>query len=341
MDENYTVLNIENAVRDSRQSLALDVLEGLSQKPKTIPSKYLYDDRGSKLFEQITKQKEYYPTKSEFEILNIRKEDIRRLASNEPFRLLELGAGDAHKTKVLLQNFLKYDLQFEYILVDCCAEMVQHVVDALSREYRNTPLRVRGIIADYSTALTWLEQKHSMRNMVLFLGSSIGNFNLQQTQHFLRELWNSLNDGDAVFIGFDLKKDIDILQNAYNDSAGITREFNMNLLDRINRELQADFDRNLFKHHSFYNPSEGRMESWIISTQPQDVTIHHLQKTFSFNAWEGIHVENSYKYSINELQKLAEFTGFSTKDLLVDSRGYFADVIWNVIKNTMCITGEK
>lgn len=332
MPEICQIINLEEEGIYSTQSFALDVLEGLSKSPKTIPSKYLYDEKGSWLFSQITEQQEYYPTNCELEILNKRKHDICKMAMNAPFRLVELGVGDARKTKVLLQHFLDEGLQFEYVLVDVCQEMIQQVVESLKAEYKNHPLHIVGLVADYSTALSWIKRENTLKNIILFLGSSIGNFDHEQTHEFLLEMWNALSDQDVVFIGFDLKKNISVLQHAYNDEKGVTREFNLNLLDRINRELDANFERHKFIHHGFYNPSEGRMESWIISTKPQHVTIGKLQKAFEFEAWEGIHVENSYKYSIKDIRKLAEAIGFAIDKDLIDTKGYFADAIWQVKK---------
>jgi len=327
-----SILNLENEGLYQNRTFALDVLDGLSAHTKSIPSKYLYDEKGSKLFELIMEQPEYYPTKCELEILQKRKHDIKDLALDTPFRLVELGVGDARKTKVLLQHFLDNGLKFEYVLVDLCEEMIRQVADSLAKEYKDFPLSILGIVADYYAALSWLRGRNSIRNIVLFLGSSIGNFDLQQTQHFLNAMWNALNDSDCVFIGFDLKKDIGILQKAYNDSAGVTKEFNLNLLDRMNKELGADFDRRHFVHHSFYNPREGRMESWIVSTRAQHVAINKLEKIFEFEAWEGIHMENSYKYSLNHIEKLANTLGFALDHTLIDSKGYFVDAIWQVKK---------
>jgi L-histidine N-alpha-methyltransferase len=264
--------------------------------------------------------------------LERRKQDIYQIATRAPFRLIELGVGDARKTKVLLNHFLEQGLQFEYVIVDFCQERIEQTVASLQKEYNRPGLTVLGIVADYSTALVRLKGENNLRNIVLFLGSSIGNFEFRQMRDFLQEMWNAINDGDCVLIGFDLKKDIHILQSAYNDKAGITREFNLNLLDRLNRDLEADFDRNKFLHHSFYNPAHGRMESWVISNQKQTITFAKLQKAFEFDTWEGIHVENSYKYDLKEIGKLAETVGFSLDGKFIDSKGYFADVIWEVKK---------
>jgi len=213
--------------------------------------------------------------------------------------------------------------------------MVQEVVRTLKNEFQETRLRITGIIAEYSLALSWLNKENSVQNVqniVLFLGANIGNFDKKEIEHFLHHVWNTMNDGDTFFTGFDLKKDIRILERAYDDAKGVTREFNLNLLDRINRELDANFDRNQFVHHSFYNPSEGRMESWLLSQCAQKVMIGKLQKEFHFELCEGIHTENSYKYNIKEIELLANDMGFAVFAELLDSNGYFVDAIWQVKK---------
>lgn len=330
MQGSAQIIHLMDTQNSSSSTLDLDVLKGLSQKPKSIPSKYLYDKKGSELFENITEQKEYYPTNCEMEILTRRKQDIRRVIEGFPFRLIELGVGDARKTKILLHHFLEYQLEFEYVLVDFCEEVVKKTVLSLENEF---PLPITGLIGDYSSALSWVKEQKNLKNILFFLGASIGNFDSRETTDFLHELWNALNDGDYVFMGFDLKKDITVLQKAYNDPAGVTSAFNLNLLKRLNRELESDFDLNHFKHHGFYNPALGRMESWLISTIAQTVTVNQLKTSFQFDAWEGIHTENSYKFSLQEIALMAKETGFECQQELIDTKGYFVDVIWKVKKN--------
>ncbi len=326
----YQIHNLEK--QDDPNSFALDVLKGLSNNPKSLPSKYLYDSKGSFLFEKIMELEEYYPTQCELEILTRCKQEIREIAAQSPFRLVELGVGDARKTKIIINDFLAHGIEFEYVLIDYCEEMVEQVVESLKNDFQNSSLKVKGIVAEYSSALNWLGNQAPMRNIVLFLGSSIGNFNGPQTQDFLFQLWNVLSENDCVFIGFDLKKNVKILEKAYNDPKGITRDFNLNILDRMNAELDADFNRDKFVHHCFYNPTEGRMESWLLSIIPQTVTIKSIQKSFRFDSWEGVHLENSYKYSIEYIEKLAEKLGFDVNRELIDTKGYFAEAIWNVNK---------
>lgn len=328
------VLNIGQSTTSPRRVFELDVLEGLSSQPKYIQAKYLYDARGSLLFEKISLLADYYPTYCELEILQKRKNDIREIASDGPFRLIEFGVGNPHKTQILIQHFLEHGLEFEYYLVDSCPEMIQLTVNTLEKHYRADSVHLVGVVADYSQVLSWLNTQSPIKNILVFLGSSLGNFSPQEMQHFLREVWIALTDGDSVLIGFDLKKDLTVLQKTYADSDKTFREFYLNILDRLNREQNADFDRNKFTHYAFYNPTESRIENWLISTEKQIVTVEKLQKKFYFDAGEGIHIENSYKYSLQSIEQLAETLGFSIENELVDSKGYFVDAIWHVNKSS-------
>jgi uncharacterized SAM-dependent methyltransferase len=183
-------------------------------------------------------------------------------------------------------------------------------------------------VADYFEGLALLRAQQAERNLVLFLGSSIGNLSHHEAAGFLKRLRRSLNEGDHALIGFDLKKDLRLLQLAYDDPAGVTREFNLNLLDRINRELGGRFDRRRFRHHAVYNATDGCMESWLMSVEAQEVWIGELGRTFAFDAWEGIHVERSCKYNLTQIAALADAAGFRVERHFFDRRRYFADSLW-------------
>jgi dimethylhistidine N-methyltransferase len=313
------------------RAFALDVLEGLSQRPKRIPSVYLYDKKGSELFRRITSLEAYYLTQSEQEILTVHKEEISQSLPRQSFNLIELGSGDGRKTVLLIDHFIKKQLQFEYITLDISPESVNGLT--LSLEQMFSPgLKVTGIIAEYFDGLKWLSNKNRSRNLTLFLGSNIGNFDYQAARRFLRHLWDCLKPDDQLLIGFDLKKDIGTLNRAYNDPEGVTREFNMNLLDRINRELGGEFDREKFIYYSGYEVTTGAVESYLVSTKRQEVLIRDLDAVFPFEAWEPIHTESSYKYLENEIFCLASETGFEVQKDFFDARRYFADSLWRVIK---------
>jgi len=328
----YRVLRPEELPAGRRtREFAADVLIGLSGKPKALPSRYFYDEKGSGLFQQIMELPEYYLTNCEFEILRWHKERILRWIGDEPFNLVELGAGDGTKTKVLLEYFLARDVAFRYVPVDICEEAVDDCVSTLNGCLSD--LNVSGLVSEYTDGLNWLSTQSEGRNVVLFLGSNIGNFQPAQAVEFLHRLWNALNDGDLVMIGFDLLKDIETIRRAYNDSAGVTAAFNLNLLDRINRELGADFDRDAFVFYSAYNVRSNAMESFLVSRREQEVHIEELDQTFRFTEWEPVQTEFSHKYRESEIRELARRTGFESVGLLKDTRNYFADAVWRVRKS--------
>lgn len=332
--------NFERKLEVLRQSetanpiheLALSVLEGFSKRPKGLPSIFFYDDRGSELFRQIMQLPEYYPTRCEAEILHTNGSRIAAFLQGEKFNLVELGCGDGAKTILLLRQILLETGDLTYVPLDISQAAIESLLDNLEDEFKSTPFSVRGLVAEYFQGLSWLNRNVGQRNLVLFLGSNIGNFNKPTALRFLRHLWHSLNSGDLVLIGFDLKKDLDVLYNAYNDAAGITKEFNFNVLDRINALLGANFDRRKFQHQGLYNVQNGAMESYLISREAQLVSVRELGKEFKFEPWEAIHMEYSYKYLESDVEELASSTGFTILENFYDSQRYFMDSLWEVKK---------
>jgi dimethylhistidine N-methyltransferase len=317
---------------DNEHELALSVLEGLSKKPKGLPSRLFYDDRGSELFKQIMQLEEYYPTRCETEILTKHGQKIAGYLGETDFNLVELGCGDGAKTILLLNHFLQNKSTFKFVPLDISSAAVEFLLNNLKNEYGSIPFQVQGLVAEYFQGLGWLTQNASERNMVIFLGSNIGNFGKAIALRFLRHLWHSLNKDDLVLIGFDLKKDLDVLYDAYNDSKGVTKEFNFNVLERINEVLGGDFDRKHFQHQGLYNVQTGAMESYLISEKEQMVTIKELDKSFKFEPWEAIHMEYSYKYLHSDIEFLAKSTGFTILENFSDDKGYFVDSLWKVKK---------
>ncbi|MDR3568153.1 MAG: L-histidine N(alpha)-methyltransferase [Syntrophobacteraceae bacterium] len=313
------------------RSFAMDILEGLSQTPRRIPSVYLYDKKGSELFQRITALDAYYLTRSEQEILTSCKEEISESLADQSFNLIELGSGDGSKTLSLIECFMKKQFQFEFIPLDISPESVNGLTLSLEEMF-STDLKVTGIIAEYFDGLKWLANRNASRNLTLFLGSNIGNMDRQAARRFLRCLWDCLSPGDQLLIGFDLKKDIEVLNRAYNDPEGITREFNLNVLDRINRELGGEFDREEFVFYGSYQVTTSAVESYLVSKKKQEVFVRDLDAVFSFEAWEPIHTESSYKYLEKEISCLAEETGFEVRKDFFDKRRYFVDSLWKVIK---------
>jgi len=313
------------------EAFALDVLVGLSEMNKRLPSKYLYDAEGSRLFTEITRLKEYYPTQCEKETLEKNKDRIVSQIGDEPFNLIEFGSGDGQKTSLLLDHFLKMDLDFQYVPIDISRSAMIELCDELDRRF---PLiQVEAIVSEYFSGIKWLNNRSERKNLVLFLGSNIGNFSHAEARVFLRNLWSCLNSGDLVLIGFDLKKDIELLLRAYNDCEGVTAKFNLNMLARINRELGGQFDLSKFRHFGTYDVFSGAMESYLVSLEKQEVFIEEIGRSFSFGPWEPIHVEYSYKYLQSDIDNLARETGFVVREHLHDSKKYFIDSIWEVKKS--------
>lgn len=332
MSATYRVLTHKDLdeMEGLHQAFASDVLVGLSRMPKRLASRYFYDERGSRLFQKIMNLPEYYLTACEFDILNLHRDAFSSLMEGESFNLVELGAGDGRKTSILLDHFLKNRCDFQYIPIDISKASMQALSQLLNTKFPE--LTANGIVAEYFDGLKWLNHMNSRRNLVLFLGSNIGNFDKAHARAFLHNLWNALNDGDFAVIGFDLKKDIDLMLKAYSDEEGITAEFNLNLLQRINRELGGNFDLTKFQFHSSYDVFTGAMESYLVSKEKQTVFIKELSQTFSFKPWEPIHTEYSYKYLESDIQELADETGFLIEKQLYDSKSYFVDSIWRVQK---------
>jgi dimethylhistidine N-methyltransferase len=329
----YMVLE---SIRNQNQNLlkeqfALDVLVGFSTATKFLPCKYFYDTEGSKLFERITDLEEYYPARCEHEILERASAGIAAIVSGEPWEIVELGAGDGRKTKVLLKTLLDAGNEFSYIPVDISESAIVELVTSLRTAFPK--LHAQGIVGEYFDSIRHLETVSDRPKLVLFLGSNIGNFDYPSALSFLRTLWKQLNDGDLLLVGFDLKKDIDVMTRAYNDSAGITRDFNLNVLKRINNELGGDFDLARFLHHGLYNPVRGAMESYLIAREAQTATIEAIHKSFSFKAFESIHLEFSYKYLCSDIENMAAETGFAIEAQWTDRHGWFADSLWKVRKD--------
>ncbi len=316
---------------NGREQFALDVLMGLSTTRRSLPSKYFYDAEGSRLFQKITSLDEYYPTRCEVEILRQHREEMVDLLAGRPTTIVELGAGDGTKTRILLEAFAGRSLDVEYVPVDISRDALEWLVEALGEELPDVP--TRGLVSEYFDALRWLNLEDSgRRKLVLMLGSNIGNFNPAQTRVFMRTLWNACNPGDLVLTGFDLKKDIDVMLAAYNDHEGVTREFNLNLLRRINRELDGDFNPAGFQHYGTYNVFSGAMESYLVSLRRQEVSIGALNKSFTFDPWEPILVEYSFKFLASDIDDLARETGFRPVGAWQDERGWFTDALWRVHK---------
>ncbi len=295
------------------------MLEGLSRTPKTLPPKLLYDAQGSALFEQITRLPEYYPTRTEAAILTAHAEEIcSRLGPD--VSVSELGAGTATKTRILLRSLLQHQPHVDYFPLDVSDAALQSAKGELERELM--AVNVHPHIGDFED-LTFIE-RHPPPRLVLYIGSSIGNLEQSEAISLLRNVARQLSNGDQLLLGVDLVKDSNVLQAAYNDSAGITASFNKNLLVRINRELGGHFEPDTFSHVSFWNETASRMELHLESTCRQSVRVDALDMTLRFCRRERIHTENSYKYTVECLEDLLKCGGFNVEHTWTDSHGWFA-----------------
>ncbi len=318
-------------VATDRREFANEVLLGLSERPKYVSSRFFYDERGSELFRQIMDLEEYYPTNCEREIFETHGTSLAKRFEGRAVEVVDLGAGDGVKSFILLSDLLGTANSVCYRPIDISEGAMKTLVTSARSTLPSIALE--GLVSDYADGLEWLAgQPSNAARLILFLGSNIGNFNAAQARAFLRRLWNSLRDGDYLLIGFDLKKDIDLFLNAYNDKQGVTAAFNLNLLSRINRELGGHFETSKFRHFGTYDVFSGAMKSYLVSREEQSVRIDDLSHTFHFKAWEPIHTEYSYKYLRSDVSSLAEATGFSIDVEWTDSKGWFVDSLWRVLK---------
>ncbi len=311
-------------------TFAADVNAGLSGEPKHLSSKYFYDDEGSRLFQEIMKLPEYYVTRVEQEIFETQVAEIHSMFTGHKseFDLIELGAGDGSKTAVLIEHFLQESTDFTYAPID----ISQEAVDQLTSKFREVfpALKMNAQTGDYFRILESLKTVSNRRKILLFLGSNIGNFSRPHALSFFQHLREVMNSDDLLFIGFDLQKDPRVIIQAYDDSQGVTAAFNMNLLQRINNQLSANFDLSKFSHYAIYHPLESCARSFLISREEHDVLIGALNRKFHFNQWEPIFMEISQKYNLEMIADLAQASGFQVARNFFDRNYYFADSLWRI-----------
>jgi L-histidine Nalpha-methyltransferase len=292
---------------------AKEVEKGLNHKQKYILPKFFYDRNGSKLFEEICEQPEYYLNRIESLILKKSVNEIMNTLAENQISIIELGNGNSSKTRILLRPFLLNLKKVCYFPIDVSLKMLKNSIRDLSREYMN--LQVFGICSDYISGLVKINEFMKMndsipkRKLIIFLGSSIGNFDPKESKDFLYSLKRYLRKEDALLVGVDLEKDKTILDKAYNDKKGVTAKFNLNILSRINRELGGKFNLSTFEHKSFYNIQKHRIEMHLESKIDQQIGIEAFRKIFYFKKGETIHTENSYKYSQNRLKEVVKNAG--------------------------------
>ena len=272
----------------------------------------------------------HYLTQCEYEILDQNKLEILNLFMENcrGFNLIEFGAGDAFKTKLILNHFKDENIDFIYSPVDISGNILETLQINLATEIPG--LRVETVEADYFEALDIVTKKNCDKKVVLFLGSNIGNFSHDESRAFLASVRKKLNKGDIFMIGFDLQKDPQVILNAYNDSSGITKDFNINLLKRINREMGANFIPERFGHYPTYDPVTGEAKSFLISKFKQEVKLNGESNRISFDEGEYIYTETSRKYTVKQIHELADMSGFEVKKNLFDSKQYYVDSVWYV-----------
>jgi L-histidine N-alpha-methyltransferase len=307
---------------------AMGIVNGFSQNPKSLSSRWFYDEAGSHLFSRITELQEYYPTAKEAEILADYSSEIVYKMGDGPWRVVELGAGDGRKTEIFLRAFKRIHADFEFWPIDISNAALNVLCNRLAGNLAG--LTCHPVVGDNFDGLKSISRirRAGERLCLIYLGSSIGNCTRNEVSLFLKNLRTYLMPGDLALIGFDLLKDPDRLWRAYCDSEGITTEFNLNLLRRINRELDGNIDVSAFRHEATWNPHINGMESWLVSTKAQSVSIGALGMTFEFGPWESIHTEISLKFDPANLESLATAHGFKQIELYRDANNDFADALW-------------
>jgi len=305
------------------KTFADEIYSSLNSNSKNIHSKYFYDKKGSELFEQICDLPEYYPTRTEIEILKNLKSDLSKYL-NDSFRLVELGSGSSIKTRLILDIFAENQNKIEYFPIDI-SEILAESSELLQRDYQD--LNITGIIDTYEGGLEFIEKYDDKNNLIIFLGSSFGNFIPNEGKNFLRKINSIMKNDDLFLIGLDLVKDKKILEDAYDDSQGITAKFNLNVLSRINDELDADFVLKNFEHFAKYNEKDQRVEMYLRSLVNQSVNVSKANLSLKLKQGELIHTEHSHKYKIPQIKELFNKTGFEIKQIWLDKNKHFALIL--------------
>jgi L-histidine N-alpha-methyltransferase len=302
-------------------TFAEDTRDGLTGRARSLPCRYFYDAEGSRLFEEICTLPEYYLPRAERDILQARAADIAAGFAG-PVTLVELGSGNAVKTRILIEQLLRRQGRLRYVPIDICRSVVEGSSRELLDDYPG--LSVLALAGEYQQALDHLSAAGGEAKLILWLGSNIGNFDREAAARFLGRVRQTMAPGDRLLAGIDLRKDRVTLERAYDDSRGVTARFNLNILRRINRELGGHFDLAAFRHRAVYNDELGRIEMYLDSLREQRVAIDQLTLEVAFAAGEAIHTENSYKYSRAEIEAVAAAAGLELRRHWVDAGGRFS-----------------
>lgn len=292
-----------------------EVLHGLSLPQKSLPSKYFYDHRGSELFDEITELEEYYPTRTERKILEDNLEEMASFLGDQVL-LIEPGSGSSEKTRILLSGLKSICC---YIPIDISSDYLGKVAEGLRKEYPG--IDIQPLAADYTRPFELPEMYSTSRRIVFFPGSTIGNFKRQTVDRFFEVISSIAGKKGGMMIGVDLRKDISVLEAAYNDSKGVTAEFNKNMLIHLNREIDSDFNPDLFEHKSVWEENPGRIEMRLIAKENH--LIHVDGQAFEMQKGEYIHTENSHKYSLEEFEEIVS-PWFEVVKVWMDENEYFS-----------------
>lgn len=302
------------------KTFAEDVSFSLNQNSKFISPKYFYDKKGSELFEKICDLPEYYPTRTEIQILKKIKPDLQKYL-DDSFRIVELGSGSSVKTRLILDVFSNFQRRIDYFPIDI-SEILTESSELLQKDYDQ--LHITGIVDTYEGGLEFIENYDNKKNLIIFLGSSFGNFSPKEGKIFLEKINSVMKKSDLFLIGLDLVKNKKTLEQAYDDSQGVTAKFNLNVLSRINDELDADFDLANFKHVAMYNEKDQRVEMYLKSLVNQSVIISKANLSLKMSQDELIHTEHSHKYTISQIQEMMKDAGFEIKEIWQDSQKLFS-----------------
>lgn len=303
-------------------SIAEDVRRGLTGFPKSLPPKYFYDARGVALFEEITRLPEYYLTRAEQGLISRFGKEL--LAHSRPSEVLELGPGSIAKISSLLAASNGANGPMRYTALDVSEEVVREVVDGVSREYPS--LNVHGLVGDFEKDLPGLSPA-SGRRLIAFLGSTIGNLDPNARRDFLSQVSRQMSPGDSLLLGVDLIKDRDVMEAAYNDSLGVTAEFNRNILRVVNHAVGTDFEPQAFRHHAFYNDVESRIEMHLVPESRQTVVLPGIGITVTVEPGETVWTESSHKFTRQSASAMLEEAGLSVERWCADAEDRFALVL--------------
>jgi len=308
-------------------AFAEDTYKGLTSYPKYLLSKYIYDKKGDKLFQKIMDMPEYYLTSSEFDILKLNAEAIAKyFCSDSGLDLIELGAGDGKKTKIILKELVEMNAEFDYLPVDISQHVLDELEASLSEEIPEVNVKLQQ--GTYFKTLEKLSEYNTRKKVIIVLGSNIGNLNHKEAVDFLANIAQAMSEEDMLFMGFDQKKHPQRVLDAYNDPTGITKDFNKNLMVRINSELKGDFNIDNFLHWETYDPETGTAKSFLVSKKQQKVTIKNLELEVNFDAWESIHTEISQKYDDSIVNWLADEAGLTVEKSFSDKENCYKNYIF-------------